>query len=345
MPAKRMQWSYLELRRRLIEAELWPRGRMSRLACYLAGSAIVLYALRILLGLFAPSWGAHLGGWVGFLAFVAAVLFFILGFRWVKRRILWRLRNRLIVTYMFIGVIPAVLLVAMGFITLYGLGGQFAIFVVTSEVKAQLRSLQSVNAAISNELAAHLERGDKATAESLAGLRKRDPAWGRRQICAWYGDKPLPLCHDFQGDSLNFPRFAQPGFQDIVRDGDHLYLRVTSSFQIGANRLIVVTSEPFDKELVSKIAADLGEITLYTAGVRPSEDRSSQASPNTGLNASANQDDANKKRVLVTPAKQNYPSQTDHQELRSEFSVGAVPDSSGSFDREITFGTPLPVMD
>jgi hypothetical protein len=95
MPAKRMQWSYLELRRRLIEAELWPRGRMSRLACYLAGSAIVLYALRILLGLFAPSWGAHLGGWVGFLAFVAAVLFFILGFRWVKRRILWRLRNRL----------------------------------------------------------------------------------------------------------------------------------------------------------------------------------------------------------------------------------------------------------
>ena len=68
MPAKRMQWSYLELRRRLIEAELWPRGRMSRLACYLAGSAIVLYALRILLGLFAPSWGAHLGGWVGFLA-------------------------------------------------------------------------------------------------------------------------------------------------------------------------------------------------------------------------------------------------------------------------------------
>ena len=42
MPAKRMQWSYLELRRRLIEAELWPRGRMSRLACYLAGSAIVV---------------------------------------------------------------------------------------------------------------------------------------------------------------------------------------------------------------------------------------------------------------------------------------------------------------
>ena len=166
-----MEWSYPEIRRKLIETELWPQGRMARLACYLAGLAAVLYALQKLLGLFAPSWAAHLGGWVGFLTFVAAVLFFILAFRWVKRRILWRLRNRLIVTYVFIGVIPAALLVAMGLITLYGLGGQFAIFVVTSEIHAQLRSMQAVNAAVANGLAARLERGEKPTAESLAGLR------------------------------------------------------------------------------------------------------------------------------------------------------------------------------
>ena len=134
-----MQWSYPELRRKLIEAELWPQGKMARLACYLAGMGIALYALRKLLALFSLSWGEHLAGWVGSLIFLAAVFFFILGFRWVKRRILWRLRNRLIVTYVFIGVIPAVLLVAMGLITLYGLGGQFAVFVVTAEIHAQLR--------------------------------------------------------------------------------------------------------------------------------------------------------------------------------------------------------------
>src|SRR3954451_4333806 len=235
MPAKRMQWSYLELRRRLIEAELWPRGRMSRLACYLAGSAVVLYALRILLGLFAPSWGAHLGGWVGFLSFIAAVLFFILGFKWVKRRILWRLRNRLIVTYVFIGVIPAVLLVAMGLVTLYGLGGQFAVFIVTSEVHSQLRSLEAVNTTLTSELAAHLERGEKPQAESLAGLRKRDSAWNRRQVCAWYGDKPLPLCDEFQGASLTVPSFVKGKFRDIVLDHNHLYLRVASSLPAGSS--------------------------------------------------------------------------------------------------------------
>src|SRR3984957_13227111 len=118
-----MQWSYPEFRRRLVEAELWPQGRLARLACYLAGMAGVLFGLQKLLGLFAASWGQYLVGWVDFLLFVAAVLFAILAFRWVKRRILWRLRNRLIVTYVFIGVIPAVLLVAMAFITLYGLAG------------------------------------------------------------------------------------------------------------------------------------------------------------------------------------------------------------------------------
>lgn len=314
---------------------------MSRLACYLAGSAIVLYALRILLGLFAPSWGAHLGGWVGFLAFVAAVLFFILGFRWVKRRILWRLRNRLIVTYMFIGVIPAVLLVAMGLITLYGLGGQFAVFLVTSEIHSQLRSMAGVNDAVSNALAARLERGEAPAAESLAGLRKRDPAWQRRHVCAWYGNKPLPLCNDFGGASLTYPEFMKGSFQDMVHDGGQLYLRVGSSLQVAGNTLTVVTGEPFDKDLVSKIASDLGEITLYTpaikkdSGSKPPAPASSSAG--SSLSATADQD---RNKLVITKGNAN-----DREELPARFTVGAVPESSGSFDREITFGTPLPVTE
>ena len=122
-----------------MRAELWPQGRAARLACYLAGMAVVLFCLEQLLRVFAASWGEHLGGWVEYLGLLAALLFFVLGFRWVKRRILWRLRNRLIVTYVFIGVIPAVLLVAMAALTLYGLAGQFAVFVVTSEIHSQLR--------------------------------------------------------------------------------------------------------------------------------------------------------------------------------------------------------------
>ena len=329
-----MEWSYPELRRRLIQAQLWPQGRIARLACYLAGSAIVLYGLEKLLVLFAPSWGAHLGGWVGFLTFVAGVLFFILAFRWIKRRILWRLRNRLIVTYVFIGVIPAVLLVAMGLITLYGLGGQFAVFVVTSEIHGQLGTMESVNAAVANALAARLERGEKPTAESLAGLRKRDPAWQRRQVCAWYAEKPLPLCDEFDAASLSFPTFMKASFQEIVRDGDQLFLRVGSSLEVGGKKLTVVTGEPFDKQLVSKLASDLGEVTLYTPAI-------------TGKGAAAKHaaSEDNNKKLVITKGKASESKPGDQEELPARFTVGAVPEPTGSFDREITFGAPLSVLD
>jgi phosphoserine phosphatase RsbU/P len=341
-----MQWSYLELRRRLIEAELWPRGRMARLACYLAGSAVVLYILQKILGLFAPSWGAHLGGWVGFLTFVACVLFFILGFRWIKRRILWRLRNRLIVTYVFIGVIPAVLLLAMGLITLYGLGGQFAVFVVTSEIQTQLRSMESVNDAVANGLAARLERGEKLDADFLAGMRRRDPAWQRRHVCAWEAEKPLPLCNEFDAASISFPKFMKGRFRDIVRDGDQLYLRVGSFLQVGPNKLTVITGEPFDQNLVSQIASDLGEITLYTpainAGGGSRKQAVSSSSPRADQNANPDQ---NKNKIVITkrePGEGN--SKGDQEELPARFTVGAIPESAASFDREITFGTPLSII-
>src|ERR1700722_3877934 len=332
-----MQWSYPEFRHRLIKTGLWPQGRVARLACYLAAMAGVLFALQKLLAVLVPAWGDHLGGWIEFLAFLAAILFFILAFRALRRRVLWRLRNRLIVTYVFIGVIPALLLVGMAFITLYGLAGQFAVFVVTSEIHSQLRSLEAANAAVSNELAARLERGENPAAESLAGLRKRDPAWSRRQVCAWYAGKALPLCNEFNGTSLKLPGFVKGRFQDIVRTSGELHLRVCTTMQLGSSKLTVVTSEPFDKQLVGNIASDLGEITLYASGLML--DEAAPATP--GENSTL---EKNKSGTFISSGKQGSTTQAGRHELRPTFTVGALPESAGLFDQEITFGTPLSVI-
>jgi phosphoserine phosphatase RsbU/P len=331
-----MQWSYSELRLRLIKAELWPQGRMARLACYLAALAAGLFLLQKLLGLFARSWGEYLAGWVWFLAFLSGVLFFVLAFRWARRRVLWRLRNRLIVTYIFIGVIPAVLLVAMAGITLYGFAGQFAVYIVTSEVHAQLRSLEAANSAISNELAARIERGESPTAESLVGLRKRNPAWSRRQVCAWYGDKPLPLCDEFRGASLTPPGFVKGTFRDLVRDGDALYLRACSSFPAGSSRLTVVTSEAFDNQLVGNIANNLGEITLYSRGVVVRQEPKTQESTGSGTTTPAS---------ATAGTAENKTTIHEEQKPHPALTVGAVPIPTSMFDREINFGTPLDVVD
>ncbi|MFZ0760930.1 MAG: SpoIIE family protein phosphatase [Candidatus Sulfotelmatobacter sp.] len=306
-----MRQSYSKLRASMLAAGLWPQGWIARAACYSLGFATALYALQRLLKLLAPASAGRLGGWIEFLIFDAALLFSILAFRRLKQKILWRLRNRLIVTYVFIGVIPAVLLIAMALITLYGLAGQFAVFVVTSEIDSQLRSMEAVNAAVGNEVAARLQRGDTPLAESLAGLKKRDAAWGRRRVYAWYGDQLLPLGNESQKQPLSLPAFAKAGLHEIVHDRDGLHLRVVTAFPVGSKTLTVVSSEPFDKELVGKIAADMGEIAVSVGTVTRHGKSGTSIDYRSG----------------------------------PTFTVGTVPAAAGRLDREVTFFGALPVLD
>jgi len=334
---------------------------MARIACYLLGLAAGLFALQSLLDWIAPSWGAHLGGWVDFLTFIAGVLFSILAFRWLKRRILWRLRNRLIVTYVFIGVIPVVLLVTLGFVTLYLFAGQFSGFVVTSELNSQMRSVEAANAAILNELAARLEHGNKPSVESLAGLKKRDRDWSRREVCAWYGGRMVPLCSGAEGaTSFAFPDFInkadnpyanqlrdnQP-FREIVRDHGKLYLRVASALPLRTETLIVVTSEPLDRDLVEKFAHNLGEITLYALGIKSQNANGSNQNAPEQTQSSVTVPPPAQAKGGVAPQSPGGPVKVegDQMAMRPTFTVGSLPPPSGNLDREIQFGTPLRVVD
>jgi len=356
-----MREFYWKSRARMM-AGLWPKGWIARGACYSLGLAIGLFVLELLLKRLAPVASDSLGGWVKFLLFDAALLFAILAFGALKRKILWRLRNRLIVTYVFIGVIPAVLLVVMGIITIYLFAGQFASFVVTSEINTQLRSMQAVGAAVSNELAARIEKGETPTAESLAGLRKRDRAWGRRRVGAWHGMRSLPMSAGAQNPKpMSFPDFfsqddgnvakalrAGEPFKEIIRDNDELYLRVASVYEVGQEKLTVVTSEPLDRDLVADIAANLGEITLYATGISLDDnrqnDRHESASKSPPLRSSG-KPEKDEGGIVLSERKSGVRVKSDQQDLRPTFTVGALPAPSGMMDREITFGTPLPVID
>ncbi len=311
-----MELSLRTLLFRLRAAGLLPTTRLARAACYLLGLDLLLFALQRLFGLLKVSWGQALGGWVGVLSFLAAFLFAVLLYRWLKARLLWRLRNRLIVTYVFIGVIPVVLVMSMASITIYLFAGQFANFVVTSELDSRLRSLQSVNTAIAHELAAKLEHGQPAIAESLEGLKRHDPAWASRQICAWKGGKTLAVCNGATPGEAPFALPASLNLKSgaIVRDNDQLYLRAATEIGSESQKLTVVSSELLDRRLLEQVAANLGEITLYTQGF------DLKASP---LSSADNR----------------------RQELRLTFTAGVLPPASNGFDSVITFGTPLPFID
>src|SRR6516164_2702379 len=129
-----MQFLFANLGRSLDQRGLRPQSRVARAAWYTLALALLLYLLQKLAQGLKFHWEENLDGWVTFLSVVSICLFCWLGFRWLRTKILWRLRNRLIVTYVFIGVIPTLLLVAMAFATIYLFAGQFANFVVTSGI-------------------------------------------------------------------------------------------------------------------------------------------------------------------------------------------------------------------
>lgn len=324
---------------------LWPASRLARAAWYVLGTAILLLVLQKLLPLVkAQSFASSLAGWVTFLSLVAIVLFLLLGVRWLRRHLLWRLRNRLIVTYTFIGVIPVVLLVIMAFVSMYLFAGQFASFVLTSEIDAHLRSMAAANELIAGELASKLEAGKPAAADSLLLLRKERPEWRHRLVCAWYDGKSLGLCSNENGSTaFDLTAPATDRMRDIVRDGDVLYLRASTVVPIGAKQLHVVSSELIDQTLVEDIAGNLGELTFYRSGAVYSGNKPKESSSQKSAVA------VDDKTATLTWRQgrdgKGMVIENESAPLRSSFTAGKVPLSAGSLDREITFPAPLPVVD
>jgi len=333
----------LELESKLREKGLWPESRTARGGVYVLALAVLFFVLQVLSSHLIPSIASSLSGWVSFLSGLAIFLFAIVGFRWLRSQMLWRLRNRLIVTYIFIGVIPVILLVLISFTTLYLLAGQFASFVVTSEITSHLRSMEAANRAITNELGTQFDSGQRPNTETIAGMRSHDADWSRRQVCAWHRKQLPPICSGPTGTStLSFPAFVKEDLREIVRDHGDLYLRTASVTKTKSEPVYVVSSEPLDRSLMEEIADNLGEITLYGTVEKPAAPAQPGGSK-PGVTMAV--EDKTKSGIDISGDQPNVTVSGEKEQLSQTFTAGALPASTGMFDREITFGTPLPVVD
>ena len=331
-----MRFVSLEVESKLRDKGLWPKSWAARAGLYVLTLDILLFALQLIMRTFSAKVAASLGGWVTFLSSLAIILFGIVGFRWLRRQILWRLRNRLIVTYVFIGVIPVFLLLAISIITLYLLAGQFASFVVTSEIDSHLRSMTASSRTIAHLLATRLSSEKSIDAEGVNGLRPKHREWMRRQVCVWYGESRVQCAGPPGMPELDNPGFEiKDSFQEIVRDHEKLYLRTASVFT-GPKTLRVVSSEPLDKALVDEMAAELGEITLFEQ-VKPVE--SSKIQKPSG--AVAPQGPKERGIAIGSEGSVSY----DRRQLEQTFTAGTIPAASSALDHEITFGTPLTIVE
>ena len=258
---------YLHLRAQLDEAGLLPSSKLAFITLYLLALDVLLFALQKVFGWFKLSYGDSLGGWVTFLAFVFIILLAVLATRWVRAKLLWRLRNRLIVTWVFIGVIPSILLVALTLGSFYLFAGQFATFIVTTGLESQLQTLDAANSAIAYEVGARTQRGEPAEVAAFESLRRTHRGWQERQVCVWL-DKKIILSNLPSVDSTPplLPDYLKSSFRAVVRDHDELFLRSVETMPVRGQLLTVISSEPFDQNRLQELAENLGVVSLYPSG-------------------------------------------------------------------------------
>src|SRR3954467_8347992 len=136
-----------------------PRTRLALATVYLAGiTALLLLLTWLLKSANAPRAADALSGWMTFLGWIVSVLLLWLALRWLRDNVMWSVRNRLIVTYLFIGGVPVTLAVAIALLSGYLVLGDLAVFNAVSEIKVEANRLHDANAAAEGETAHHLHR-------------------------------------------------------------------------------------------------------------------------------------------------------------------------------------------
>ena len=234
-----------------------PKSPLARFTLYLVGLDVFLFAYNWVMHLSRRSSGV--AEWVSSLAYVIVCLAAILVFRWFRSRLMWALRNRLIVTYVFIGVIPVVLLVCMGLLVVFLFVGQFATYVATSDLQTEIRRLDAVNERLASEIATTLRRGKPITEDMLKNASAPEEAFPNRSVTAWYKGHMYmltsnegPMTPKEAPRPVSLPQKSADIQAMLALDSAGPSLRASRELQVGSEKLTVISSVPLDSQLLSK---------------------------------------------------------------------------------------------
>ena len=189
---------------------------------------------------------------------LAAGFLLVLGWRalatW-RNRLLWRLRNRLVVAYVLIGLIPVVLLALMGVIAGWTLYGKVAVYQVTAELERVESELSDVTSDVASslsmagalegqvrpEVATRIVEGQRAAAvEHLRDVQVRVVPASGGDVPAW----------------LRGQHFAG------VLVGDRAELVAARPVVVAGQSFTVVARLPLSENVLSYIGREIGPVSV-----------------------------------------------------------------------------------
>jgi sigma-B regulation protein RsbU (phosphoserine phosphatase) len=211
----------------------------------------------------------------------------IILYRWLVNHVLWKVRNRLVVTYLLMGLAPVVLFVTLATVAAYVFSGQFATFAATSELDKVLERLSAENQAFAVHIAHSMARSPSVTSVELAdyeGANQNFP--GRLVVDAWTDDRRIELVADGRAlpqhnadDPIAYPAWSRDGFRGVVLDEGRLFLRAVNTRTVAGHQVVFVSSAPLNPATVTQLAQGLGLIHIIPDVSKSLQDDDAKASP------------------------------------------------------------------
>jgi sigma-B regulation protein RsbU (phosphoserine phosphatase) len=196
---------------------------------------------------------------LGLAVLVTGFWLFLRGFRVVAKILVWRLRHRLIVTYLFIAVAPVVLLSAIALTIGYFLVSQVAMNVVSTEVERREEELNNLTATI-----AKLDPANRAREM----LRVLDPYFTQRYpgLVVVVRQQDRTTAFPQGGQVPNVTSVEQPEYGVVSRGSDY-FLWSHRPMPDGG----VTLAAPLSHALLDTLAPTFGiiEVAKDPRGVRP----------------------------------------------------------------------------
>lgn len=316
-----------------------PRSKLHRLAFWLLIFYVVLALGRIIpggVGLFFQALSS--------LTLVVLILLCIpLLWRWIFGSLLWKVRNRLVVTYLLMALTPVVLFVSLAAILLYVFSGQFAIFAATAEINAELAHIASTNRAFDLHVAHALDLDPKLRTIPLpeAADNSVDHEHISMGVAAFADGKTISLTPETLNSTTitQPPAWASAHFSGVVIDKGELFLRAIDTHSHDGRSVTTITSLPLGRENVGQIARGLGTVTIVPDVDIEEEPDGQQSQPrsNSQVKISARPQDQG-----VTINGHNVAAE---EARRRSVRGGNLPDAQHFYDVPVTFYAPLETVD
>jgi phosphoserine phosphatase RsbU/P len=313
------------LRRKLAAYGLFPNTVAGQITLYLLSLFLVLFVMRQLM-LVTGRYGraSELSGWVFGIGFITSIFLLFIFLRWVRQVLMWRLRNRLMITYIFIGLIPVVLVAVMAGMAARLFSGQFAALEANNDLQAELNILEAANQTITAQVAMELRQEG---APAKPGQQTIETHFPNRTVAAYLDREPLVAKASNAPKPDPLPEWVKEDFKGATDEDGRLYLQAATQASVGPRNLIVVSTVPVDESLLQRVAGKLGRIDLTS----DTDVQLNLEGEKVGQHTGTKKADREKEREATRASKL--------------VSGGSLPSQMNRFDQRIWFISPLKAVD